>query len=180
MASPVRRVVTTRGHDGRSTRLADGPAPNVMVRKAAGWTSTVLWHTAGTPAAFSGCEDWSLGDFPVEPRPGGTVFRVVEFPPESAGAAAGDNAAILTELGLPAHATAAGAHRSMHRTDTVDYCVVLSGEIDMVLEDGEVHLQAGDVLVQQGTLHAFINRGTQPCRIAAVLVDARGAAAAGA
>lgn len=179
MASPIRRVVTTTSAEGRARRLFDGPAPNVMVRKAAGWTSTVIWHTASVPARFSGREDWSLGDFPVEPSPGGTVFRVVEFPPEAAGAAQGDNAAILRELGLPPDARGAGAHRSMHGTATVDFCAVLSGEIDMVLEDGEVHLRAGDVLVQQGTLHAFINRGTQPCRIAAVLVDARGAAAAG-
>jgi uncharacterized cupin superfamily protein len=61
----------------------------------------------------------------------------------------------------------------MHRTRTLDYCVVIRGEIDMILEDGEVHLAAGDVLVQQGTLHAFINRSDAPCLIAAVLVDAR-------
>jgi mannose-6-phosphate isomerase-like protein (cupin superfamily) len=143
-----------------------------MVRKAAGWTSTVIWHTATMPARFSGHEDWSLGNFPVEPPPGGTIFRVVEFPPESARAAAGDNRQILAELGLAAHA-GGEAHRSMHRTRTLDYCVVIRGEIDMILEDGEVHLAAGDVLVQQGTLHAFINRSDAPCLIAAVLVDAR-------
>jgi uncharacterized cupin superfamily protein len=64
-------------------------------------------------------------------------------------------------------------HHAMHRTRTVDYAVVMSGEIDMLLDDSEIHLKAGDVLVQQGTNHAWVNRGTAPCRIAFVLIDAK-------
>jgi quercetin dioxygenase-like cupin family protein len=64
-------------------------------------------------------------------------------------------------------------HPAMHRTRTVDYAIVMAGEIDMLLDDSEIHLKAGDVLVQQGTNHAWVNRGTEPCRIAFVLIDAK-------
>ncbi|MGE0255321.1 MAG: cupin domain-containing protein [Alphaproteobacteria bacterium] len=176
MARPIRRVVTGTLPDGRSTAILDGVAPNVMVRRAAGWTSTVLWHTDAMPARYAG-DDRSLGTFPVAPPPAGTIFRVVEFPPEAEKRAEGDNAAVLAELGLDSHAGGgvAAAHRTLHKTDTVDYVIILSGEIDMLLDDGEVHLAAGDVLVQQGTLHGFVNRGREPCVVAAILVDARGA-----
>jgi uncharacterized cupin superfamily protein len=61
----------------------------------------------------------------------------------------------------------------MHKTRSVDYAVVMEGEIDMILDDGEVHLASGDVMVQQGTDHAWVNRGERPCRIAFVLIDAK-------
>ena len=79
--------------------------------------------------------------------PDGTIFRVVEYQP--------------------------GVAPRMHRTETIDYAVVISGEIDMVLDKGTVRLRAGDVLVQQATLHDWVNRGTEPCRIAFVLVPAK-------
>ena len=66
-------------------------------------------------------------------------------------------------------------HANTHRTRTVDYAVVLDGEIDMLLDDDDVHLRAGDVIVQQGTNHAWVNRGDRPCKIAFVLIDATGA-----
>jgi mannose-6-phosphate isomerase-like protein (cupin superfamily) len=108
------------------------------------------------------------------PPRGGTVFRIVEFPPETAEARRLDSDAMHSSLGdgapkrgLPPR------HPAMHRTRTVDYAVVMTGEIDMLLDDSEIHLKAGDVLVQQGTNHAWVNRGTEPCRIAFVLVDAK-------
>jgi mannose-6-phosphate isomerase-like protein (cupin superfamily) len=64
-------------------------------------------------------------------------------------------------------------HPAMHRTRTVDYAVVMAGEIDMLLDDSEIHLKAGDVLVQQGTNHAWVNRGAEPCRIAFILIDSK-------
>jgi uncharacterized cupin superfamily protein len=78
--------------------------------------------------------------------------------------------AVLKEMGLAGQS--ASAHPGMHKTRSVDYAVVIEGEIDMVLDEGEVHLAAGDVLVQQGTNHAWVNRGERPCRIAFVLLDA--------
>ena len=61
----------------------------------------------------------------------------------------------------------------MHRTETIDYAIVLSGEIDMVLDETDVHLSEGDVVVQCGTNHAWVNRSSQPCRIAFILIDGK-------
>ena len=125
-----------------------------------------------TPADFSG-EDWSLGDFPVAPPDGGAIFRVVDFPPESE-APEIENEAVLAEMGLDPEQNTdrENTHHSMHTTQSVDFAVVISGEIDMILDSGEVHLEAGDTFVQQGTAHGYINRGSEPCRIAFVLIDA--------
>ncbi len=169
----VRRVVTGHDADGKGGVLFDGAAPNVRHRKA-GWTSTMLWHTETTPAKYSAGDDWSLGDFAVAPPAGGAIFRVVDFPPESEMPDI-ENQAVLAELGLdPKQNTGRdNAHRSLHTTRTVDFAIVISGEIDMILDSGEVHLEAGDTFVQQGTAHGYINRGSAPCRIAFVLIDAK-------
>ena len=164
---PVRRVVT--GHrDGRAVVLYDGAAPNQKLRQASGLVSTLLWVTDETPADIGGNTDKSLREIGVPPPPGGTIFRVVDFPPEGT---ARSREAILKEMGVADHGGA--RHAAMHRTRSVDYAVVLEGEIDMLLDDSEVHLRAGDVLVQQGTNHAWVNRGRQPCRMAFVLIDAK-------
>ena len=101
------------------------------------------------------------------------VFRIVDFPPETTAMRALDPATMHASLGDGAPRRGRPPrHPAMHRTRTIDYAVVMSGEIDMLLDDSEIHLVAGDVLVQQGTNHAWVNRGTEPCRIAFVLIDA--------
>jgi mannose-6-phosphate isomerase-like protein (cupin superfamily) len=167
---PTRRVVTGHDASGKAVVLIDGAAPNAKLRKATGLTSTLLWVTAGSPADNSGSADAADRDIGVAPPPSGSIFRVVDFPPASE-AGAVDNAAMLKEMGL-AGGAAAPRHATMHRTRSVDYAVVISGEIDMLLDDSEVHLGAGDVLVQRGTNHAWVNRGKENCRIAFVLIDA--------
>lgn len=164
---PVRRIVT--GHeDGKAVVLFDGPAPNQKLRQASGLVSTLLWVTDRTPADISGGTDKSAREIGVPPPEGGTIFRVVDFPPEGA---ARSREAILKEMGV---ADPGGArHATMHRTNSVDYAIVIEGEIDMLLDDSEVHLEAGDVLVQQGTNHAWVNRGARTCRMAFVLIDAK-------
>ncbi|MPY70469.1 MAG: cupin domain-containing protein [Alphaproteobacteria bacterium] len=171
-AAPVRRVVT--GHDagGRAVVKIDGEAPNARFREAAKLTSTLLWVEDETPADNAGDADKSLRESGVAPPDGGSVFRLVEFPPEGE-AGEFSNAAMKAEMGLDAAEAAPARHPGMHRTRSVDYAVVISGEIDMLLDDTEVHLKAGDVVVQRGTSHAWANRGTVPCRIAFVLVDAK-------
>lgn len=171
-AAPVRRVVTGHDAEGRAVVAIDGAAPNVRVRRAAGLTSTLLWVEDATPADNSGDADRSLREIGVAPPDGGSVFRLVEFPPEGEGASY-DNAAMKAEIGLSAEGAAAARHPGMHRTRSVDYAVVIDGEIDMLLDETEVHLKAGDVVIQRGTNHAWANRGTRPCRIAFVLVDAK-------
>ena len=147
--------------------LSDGPAPNVRVRQASGVTSTLLWVTDESPADISSSGDASLREIGVPPPDRGTIFRIVDFPP-SKGTLSGD--AVLKEMGITGKADA--RHPLMHRTRSIDYAVVMEGEIDMLLDDSEIHLKAGDVLVQQGTNHAWVNRGDRNCRIAFVLIDA--------
>lgn len=163
----VRRVVT--GHRaGKGVVLFDSPAPNARVRQASGLVSTLLWVTDETPADIGSEADRAAREIGVPPPPAGTLFRVVDFPPEQG---TRSREAILREMGVAPGGAA--RHHGMHRTKSVDYAVVLEGEIDMLLEDSEIHLRAGDVLVQQGTDHAWVNRGDAPCRIAFVLIDAR-------
>jgi len=165
---PVRRVVT--GHrDGKAVVLFDNAAPNQKLRQASGLVSTLVWVTDETPADISATVDRAQREIGVPPPPRGTIFRVVDFPPEGG---ARSREAVLKEMGVADHRGA--RHPGMHRTKSVDYAVVLEGEIDMLLDDSEVHLEAGDVLVQQGTNHAWVNRGSAPCRIAFVLIDAAG------
>jgi len=162
----TRRVVT--GHrDGKGVVLYDGPAPNRKVRQASGVVSTLLWVTDESPADISAGADRAEREVGVPPPRHGSIFRVVEFPP---GRREMSREAVLKEMGL-SHQSGS-PHPGMHKTRSVDYAVVMEGEIDMVLDDSEVHLAAGDVLVQQGTNHAWVNRGSGPCRIAFVLIDA--------
>jgi mannose-6-phosphate isomerase-like protein (cupin superfamily) len=167
----TRRVVT--GHEnGKAVVIADGVAPNVKIREAAGGlVSTLLWVTRETPANISGTADRADCEIGVAPPPGGSILRIVDFPPLAEGKRLLDNAAILREMGV-APVDAPPRSPFMHRTKSIDYAILLSGEIDMLLDDREVHLRAGDVLVQQGTNHAWENRSSETCRIAFVLIDA--------
>jgi mannose-6-phosphate isomerase-like protein (cupin superfamily) len=164
----TRRVVS--GHvRGKGVVLFDGPARNRKLRAATGIVSTLLWATDESPADISGTADRAERDMGVPPPDRGTVFRIVEFPPEPKDIS---REAVLKEMGISG--PSGDRHPAMHKTRSIDYAVVLEGEIDMLLDDSEVHLCAGDVLVQQGTNHAWVNRGAKPCRIAFVLIDAAG------
>ncbi|MCY4547040.1 MAG: cupin domain-containing protein [Defluviicoccus sp.] len=173
MVAAVRRVVT--GHrDGRAVVVIDGDAPNMREREH-GTGATQLWRTFATPADNAGAADPVTGDVPLAPPPGGSVFRIVEFAPESAISRGPGGGTLARALGAHEPEGAALRHPGSHRTDSVDYAVVVSGEIDLWLDDPEddVHLTAGDVVIQRGTNHAWVNRGTEPCRIAFVLIDAK-------
>lgn len=145
----LRRVVT--GHDRNSKALAlmDGEISNVKHGKS-GAVLRHLWNTDETPAdiaAGEAIEDAGLRPHITPPPPRGTRFVMIDYPPGNRGA--------------------------MHRTETVDYVIVLSGEIDMEMDESTVHLKAGDVMVQRGTNHGWFNRGTEVARVAFVLVDAQ-------
>ena len=172
MAKAVRRLVTGHRPDGRSTVLIDGPAPNIKQRKA-GNASNLLWVTDESPAEVSGAADRAAREIGVPPPRRGTVFRIAEFPP-GVGGEVRDNEALLRDFGIGADVKRGHAprHPAIHRTRTIDYVVVLEGEIDLLLDDRDVRLKAGDVVVQQGSNHAWINRGAATCRLAMVFVDA--------
>lgn len=171
MSKAVRRLVTGHHADGRSTVLFDGPAPNVKQRKA-GNASTLLWVTDDSPAKVEG-RDCAAREIGVPPPRRGTIFRVAEFPP-GVGGEVRDNGTVLRDFGIGPDVRRGRPprHPAIHRTRTVDYVVVLEGEIDLLLDDQDVRLKAGDVVVQQGTNHAWINRGGATCRLAMVFVDA--------
>jgi mannose-6-phosphate isomerase-like protein (cupin superfamily) len=173
MTRATRRVVTGHDDNGKAIILSDGPAPNVKVRQT-GITSTLLWATDESPADIAGRADRAARESGVAPPANGSVLRIVDFPPVTKEAVALGQAAMHKEMGL-SHAASGGAaarHAFTHRTKSIDYALVLEGEIDMLLDDSEIHLKAGDVLIQQGTNHAWVNNGTKPCRIAFVLIDA--------
>ena len=149
-ASEIRRVVTGPDtNDGKSTAIIDSRVAIAPLATDLGAAN--LWVTDSDPVRLSK-RDTRDESAVVSPPDNGTKFGVVEFAPFNA-----DHP----------------APPIWHRTRTVDYVVVVSGEIDLMLEDSVVHLKAGDTIVQQATNHAWVNRGKEPCRLAFVLMDAK-------
>ena len=170
----MRRVVTVHDCEGTAGVAFDGDPPHVTTRRT-GVTRTVLWSTDATPATFSARDRGALPVAPTAPA-GGSVFHIVELPPADQAGAAADEHGVLAEMGLPPlPGRRPPRHPLMHATQSLDYAIVLEGECDMLLDDVDVHLRAGDAIVQQGTNHAWVNRGNRPCRIAFVMIDATGA-----
>lgn len=174
----VRRVVTGHDESGRAVVISDGPAPFVHTSELRpGYASTDVWRTSETPAPIAArAEESTMGPRRQLPTKRGSVIRINTLVPET-DASKNFGAAQVQELfagmGNVQGSTyaARGRHPMMHRTETVDYAIVLSGEITMLLDDSEVTLRAGDVLVQCGTNHAWSNRGTAPAQIAFILLD---------
>lgn len=141
-----RRVVTSHDARGKAVVWIDGDATNQKFPSDK-ITSTMMWSTDATPTQIFGGEDEGARILGSAPPAGGSRFTMMEFQPGNSG--------------------------HLHRTDTVDYVICIAGEIDMVLDDARsVTLRAGDVAIQRGTNHAWINRSDQPCRLAVVLIDA--------
>ena len=166
MTSHVRRVVTGNGRDGRSKVILDGSPVNT-VEPLKGLVFSDLWETGAPPNPIEPFTDTSARPVRLEPRPGGTILKVVTFPPVSQYT---EDAwqGVYEVIGASAESNSGGA---MHQTATIDYVVVLKGEIFCVLEDGEVHLREGDDLVQRGTNHAWEIRTNRPCTILGVMIS---------
>jgi mannose-6-phosphate isomerase-like protein (cupin superfamily) len=171
----IRRIVTGHDDGGKAIIESDGICPHVKVREGAGFVSSLLWVTDETPARVDLHQDRAARTIGVPPPANGSILRVVDFPPVTRETEAIDQETLLKAMGADQHTHGGGTtrHAFMHRTKSVDYAIVLQGEIDMLLDDSEIHLKAGDVLIQQGTNHAWVNRGTKPCRMAFVLIDAK-------
>ena len=170
----VRRVLTGHDAQGRSTFIADGPAPNVKEMSAMpGLALTDLWETNGAPASNTGDRDAASRPVHLEPPKNGTILRIVEFPPDSAWRNRTDGKDGFKSIGAGHAQDRHSADPMMHTTSTVDYIIVLKGEIYAILETGEKLLRAGDVLVQRGTNHSWSVRTSEPCIVAAVLVSAK-------
>jgi hypothetical protein len=174
VSRPMRRVVT--GHDphGKSVIIMDGPSPHVLeVDAMPGLALINLWVTDRAPAANAGSADAAARPVVLEPPDRGTIFRVVDFPPDRNLAGGIDRAKTFADMGA-AHAMdkSAARHPGMHKTNTVDYALVLDGEIWALMDEGETLLKAGDCLVQRGTNHAWSNRTDKSCRVAFILISA--------
>jgi mannose-6-phosphate isomerase-like protein (cupin superfamily) len=174
--SSIRRVVTGKDSTGKAIAMIDTVATSVLRREELGVTNTLLWVTDSTPADLSNQEDAANKKVGVVAPPGGTIFRVVEFAPESEVKADDQTRLrIMQGIGLAPEGNLRGKPRNpaMHRTKTIDYALILTGEIDMLLDDSEIHLKAGDVVIQRGTNHAWVNRGNRPCQVAFIMLDAK-------
>jgi mannose-6-phosphate isomerase-like protein (cupin superfamily) len=174
--SSIRRVVTGKDSTGKAIAMIDAVASTVLRREELGVTNTLLWVTDSTPADLSNQEDAANKKVGVVAPPGGTIFRVVEFAPESEVKADDQTRLrIMQGIGLAPEGNLRGKPRNpaMHRTKTIDYALILTGEIDMLLDDSEIHLKAGDVVIQRGTNHAWVNRGNRPCQVAFIMLDAK-------
>jgi quercetin dioxygenase-like cupin family protein len=145
MTLKIRRVVTGHDANGKAIVSIDETCRNVISRRP-NHASCVVWSTGEFPTDNDGDADGGTREVATV-DPNGTIFRLVEYGP--------------------------GVTPRNHRTESVDYAIVLSGEIDMEMDGTMVHLKTGDVLVQRGTVHNWINRGTVPCVVAFVLVAAK-------
>jgi mannose-6-phosphate isomerase-like protein (cupin superfamily) len=173
----IHRVVTGHDDSGKAVVSLDGPLPTVI--ELAAFPGTMfheVWNTSATPARIGNEADPTLGALTLPPPKQGTRIRFVDIQPEAAdfmthGAAKMKDA--FAQMGDEGALTvnAKSAHPMMHRTETVDYGIVIAGEITLVLDDSEVPLKAGSVVVQRGTNHAWANRSGKPCRILFILVD---------
>ena len=170
----VRRVLTGHDAEGKSTFIADGEAPNVKeMASMPGLALTDLWETGAAPASNEGDKDAAARTVRLEPPRNGTILRIVEFPPDSAWRESADAKAAFKSIGAGHVKDKGSSDPMMHKTNTVDYIIVLKGEIYAIMEQGEKLLRAGDILVQRGTNHSWSVRGSEPCIVAAVLVSAK-------
>ena len=174
MTFRIRRVLTGHDAEGRSTIIADAVAQNVKaIPGIPGLALTDLWETAGAPASNEGDADAAARPVRLEPPANGTLFRVVEFPPDAAWRKRGDAHVAFDSIGAGHTQDRSSRDAMMHKTSTVDYAIVLKGEIHAVMEKGETLLRAGDVLVQRGTNHSWSVRGSEPALVAFILVSAK-------
>lgn len=174
---PIHRVVTGHDGDGQAIVISDGPLPTVAEIKAIpGTVFHEVWSTQGTPARVDNGADPTLGPLLLPPPKHGTRIRFVDIPPDTADfelngakrmkeafAQIGDEKASTVRADSP--------HPLMHRTESIDYGIVIEGEMTLVLDRGEVLLKPGSVVVQRGTNHAWANRSDRPCRMLFILVD---------
>jgi hypothetical protein len=175
----IHRVVTGHNARGRAVVTSEGPLPTVVeIAAIPGTVFHEVWSTLQSPAIVDNGPDPTLAPLVLPPPQGGTRIRFVDIPPDTPeflarGAERMHDA--FSQIGDAAASTvrANSPHPLMHRTESVDYGVVMEGELTLVLDEGEVQLRPGSVVVQRGTNHAWANRSGAPCRMLFVLVDGR-------
>ena len=174
---PIHRVVTGHDADGKAIVASNGPLPSVIeISALPGTVFHEVWSTSATAAPVDNGADPTLGPLMLPPPKQGTRMRFVDIPPDTAeflAQGAGQMKDAFAQIGDEKASTvkAHSPHPLMHRTESIDYGVVIEGEMTLVLDDSEVLLKAGSVVVQRGTNHAWANRSGRPCRMLFVLLD---------
>ncbi len=180
--APFRRIVTGHNAAGQAVILEDAPPPRTArVGGPAGPMFYEVWNTRATPAPIDRASGEPAEDgIILAPPRNGTRIRVLDIYPDDPGLgsmSAEQARAHFAEVGAAGASSHTGGadsrHAFMHRTETVDYGIVLQGEIVLILDEGETTVRAGDIVVQRGTNHGWSNRTDKPCRIAFVLIDGR-------
>jgi hypothetical protein len=178
MSLAFRRVVTGHDGQGRAIIASDGPPERIESLGPHGPTFFEIWNTRETPAAITAsADDPSEATLTLVPPPRGTRLRVLDIEPDSEEifALSDDEArAHFEKIGAgaaSARGRGAAPHPFMHRTESIDYGIVLDGEVTLIVDEGETTVRAGDIVIQRGTNHAWSNRSGRPCRIAFVLID---------
>jgi len=175
MPRNIRRVITGHDGDGKAVVIIDETMtpdlghvytppgqPNVRLSD--------IWLSRSVPEDNSTNADTVEDKVTLEPPAGGAVFRVLELPPDAERNY--DQMKEYFERMGAGERLDGQKHPGMHKTKSMDYLVIISGEVWLILDDEEVCLKAGDVCVQRGTIHAWSNRTSEPCLLAAVLLDA--------
>ncbi|MFP8777295.1 cupin domain-containing protein [Hydrogenophaga sp. RWCD_12] len=175
----IHRVVTGHDASGKAVIAHNGPLPTVVeIQAIPGTVFHEVWSTTGSPAPVDNGADPTLGPLMLPPPKLGTRMRFVDIPPDTAeflAQGAANMRAAFSQIGDEKASTVQthSPHPLMHRTESVDYGIVIEGEMTLVLDDSEVLLKPGSVVVQRGTNHAWANRSGKPCRMLFVLVDGR-------
>jgi quercetin dioxygenase-like cupin family protein len=179
--APFRRIVTGHDEQGRAIIVADGPPPrSARIGGEHGPVFYEVWNTTETPARIDRDSGEPAEDGVVlSPPPNGTRIRVLDIPPEDASFAgitpeqARAHFAAVGAAGAASHQGAGSRHPFMHRTETIDYGIVLDGELTLILDEDETVVRAGDIVIQRGTNHGWANRSGRLCRIAFILIDGK-------
>lgn len=170
----ARRILTGTNTAGRSCIIEDGHSPAVLLMPGReGYRNNNIWRTTQSPAPL-GAVDSVREHRGVLPPPRGSVLRVIDIPPEHPDPAEArrQTAEVFAAMFPDAKHNAGHArHPGMHATDTIDYAILLQGELVAILEEGETVMRAGDILVQRGTIHAWANRSQAIARVAFILID---------
>lgn len=172
-ATGLRRVVTGHDANGKAVILSDGPTPTVI--SGVGLPGLVfheMWEMAAVPTPIAADEaEPTDHDLRLAPPSRGVRIRINDIPPEGSDTSKANALKVFESLGASGAHDENAPHPLMHRTETVDFAIVLEGEMALILDDGETLVKAGDVVVQRGTNHAWANRSGKQCRVAFILVD---------
>jgi mannose-6-phosphate isomerase-like protein (cupin superfamily) len=170
----MRRIITGHNQAGKSVITIDSPPARSIGEDVGGLFE--IWNTDGLPVDTKDNLDRADSEIILSPPANGTKFRYFQINPTPEGVsweALQDLAAEAFErIGAAHHRVDTSRHPAMHKTETIDYIVLLKGDVSLLLDEEEVRLEPFDTVVQRGTNHAWVNHGDEPALLIAVLIDA--------